>query len=131
MNRALPLLSLCLAVLALAFAVVPRDPIVVSAPPEPEARRGVDLDVELLRLEAEDAARAALAQQQAAGQRVDPEAVRALREQRRETDRTMTGLLDATQRAQYEELRREDRGGGGGNRGQDGERRERTSGQPR
>jgi hypothetical protein len=251
MNRALPILSLCLALLALAFAAVPRDPIVVSSAPEPEVRRGVDVEAELLnrrlevledenralwdrvvllerraqaggaavtdgglatpasvvqevaqlkrelrsviagevlsdessraalkevireaeadaqrerfaqrqqreaqraqeqkakwkdfvssakltyaqeqelnrRLEAEEAARVAFAQQLQSGQPFDPQAMRALRDQRRETDRTMSGLLNATQKTQYDELRREDRGG---NR-QGGERRERTA-QPR
>lgn len=257
MNRALPLISLCLALLALAFAIVPRDPVIVPSSPEPEARRGVDLDAELLkrrvevledenralwdrvvslerrtqisataiadggaptsiavvqevaqlrqelrsviagevlsndasraalkeiiretesdaqrerfaqrqqrdeqraqeqkakwkdfittakltsaqeqeltrRLEAEDAARKALTQARETGTPFDPDAFRALRDQRRETDRVMTGLLDDTQKAQYNELRREDRGWGGGNRGQGGDRRERNDpGQPR
>ena len=49
MNRALPLISLCVAVLALAFAIVPRDPVVVPSSPEPEVKRGVDVDAELLK----------------------------------------------------------------------------------
>jgi hypothetical protein len=74
------------------------------------------------RLEAEEAARAALTQQREGGQPFDPEAFRALRDQRRETDRVMTGMLDDTQKAQYQELRREEGGGRGG-----GDRRERNN----
>lgn len=239
MNRALPILSLCLALLALAFAIVPRDPVVVAPSPEADAPRGVDVDAELLRrrvelleddnralwdrvvvlerrqpvavisdagllapsivtevaqlrqelrgviagevlsndasraalkevireaevetqreriaqrqqqqqqraveqkakwkdfvstakltwqqeqelnkrLEAEEAARKALAEQMQLGGPPNPEAFRALRDQRRETDEAMGKLLDDTQKQQYQELRREDRGGRGGDRG--------------
>ena len=48
MSRVLPVVSLCVALLAFAFAVVPRDPVVISSS-EPEARRGMDVDAELLR----------------------------------------------------------------------------------
>jgi myosin heavy subunit len=75
------------------------------------------------RLEAEEAARKALTQARETGAPFDPDAFRALRDQRRETDRVMTGMLDESQKPQYEQLRREDRGGGGGNRG---DRRERN-----
>ncbi len=69
------------------------------------------------RLAAEDAARKALFEAQQNGT-PNPEGFRALRDQRRETDQVMSGLLDDTQKQQYQALRREDRGGGGGNRGQ-------------
>lgn len=257
MNRALPLISVCIAVLALAFAIVPRDPVVVPSSPEPDMKRGVDVDAEMLRrrvevledenralwdrvvllerraqtsanlisdggattsiavvqevaqlrqelqsviagevlssdasraalkeiireaesdaqrerfaqrqqqqeqraqeqkakwkefitsakltyaqeqelnrrLEAEEAARKALTQARETGTPFDPDAFRALRDQRRETDRVMSGLLDESQKPQYEQLRREDRGGGGGNRGPGGDRRERNGpSQPR
>lgn len=229
MNRVLPVLSLCVALLALAFAIVPRDPVIVSAPqpdelprePDPELRRRLELveddnralwdrvvllerrastvttDAGLIapsvaaevaqlreevrgvitgeilsndasraalkevireaeadnqreraerrqqqqeqraaeqrakwknfaatarltfqqeqeltrRLEAEDAARRALAEQMKAGTPPTPETFRAMREQRRETDTAMNALLDDTQKQQYQALRREDRGG--------------------
>lgn len=238
MNRVLPILSLCVALLALAFTIVPRDPVIVSAPepeelprePDPELRRRLELveddnralwdrvvllerraptvttDAGLIapsvaaevaqlreevrgvitgeilsndasraalkevireaeadnqreraerrqqqqeqraaeqkakwknfaatarlsfqqeqeltrRLEAEDAARRALAEQLKAGTPPTPETFRAMRDQRRETDTAMNALLDDTQKQQYQALRREDRGGSfrtGGNRG--------------
>ena len=244
MSRVLPVVSLCVALLAFAFAVVPRDPVVISSS-EPEARRGMDVDAELLRRRVEvleddnrtlwdrvvvlerrnngvvndagvltpsivsdvaqlrqevrglisgevlsnEASRAALKEvireteadsqreriaqaqqrreQRAQEQKVKwkefvgtakltwqqeqeltkhleaeektrqdfaqrlqsdslpmtPELLRAMRDQRRETDEAMNKLLDETQKEQYQALRREDRGGGGrGDRG--GERQQ-------
>lgn len=68
------------------------------------------------RLEAEEAARLALQEQQQNGGPAAPDAFRALWDQRRETDQVMGGLLDATQKEQYQAVRREDRGGPGGGR---------------
>lgn len=237
MNRALPILSLCIALLALAGALIPRDPVVLP-PSQPEAPRGMDVDAELLRrrvelleddnralwdrvvllerrqgsalstdagsaglvseiaqlrqevrgvmtgemlsneasraalkevireaeaenqreriaqrqerqeqraaeqkakwkafistakltwqqeqeltkrLDAEETARQAFAQQLQSGTPPNPEAFRALRDQRKETDQAMSKLLDGPQQEQYQAMRREDRGGGrrGGDR---------------
>jgi hypothetical protein len=71
------------------------------------------------RLDAEEASRKAFADQMQNGA-VPPgqEVFRAMRDQRRETDQAMIKLLDDTQKAQYQAMRREDRGGwGGGSRG--------------
>lgn len=65
------------------------------------------------RLDAEDAAREALFSKPPGEQR---DGFRALREQRRETDAIMLPLLDETQQAQYQALRRRDDGRGGGER---------------
>ncbi len=242
MSRVLPIVSLCIALLAFAFAVVPRDPVIIPSS-EPEAQRGVDVDAEMLRrrvelleddnralwdrvvvlerrnpsvvmsdagvfapsmvsevaqlrqevrglitgevlsneasraalkdvireaeadalrervaqsqqrreqraqeqkvkwkefvstakltwqqeqeltkhLEAEEKARLDLAQQLQVGNTAPgPDAFRAMRDQRRETDEAMNKLLDDTQKQQYQALRREDRGGNrGGDRGGD------------
>ncbi len=48
MSRVLPIVSLCIALLAFAFAVVPRDPVIIPSS-QPEAQRGVDVDAEMLR----------------------------------------------------------------------------------
>lgn len=60
------------------------------------------------RLAAEDASRKALFER---GTPPEREALRSLREQRRETDTIMLPLLDETQKQQYQELRQEDQGG--------------------
>lgn len=65
------------------------------------------------RLETEETARRAFFLQAQQGGAPDNEGFRALRDQRRETDQVMNGLLDDTQKQQYLALRREDRGGGG------------------
>lgn len=65
------------------------------------------------RLEAEDAARKALFER---GTPPEREELRTLRDQRRETDALMLPMLDETQKTKYQELRQEDRGGGGGER---------------
>lgn len=241
MNRVLPILSLCIALLAFAFAVVPREPVVIP-PSAPQERRGMDVDAEMLRrrvdlleddnralwdrvvvlehrntavvtndagvglapsivsevaqlrqelrgvitgevlsneasraalkdlikeaeadtmrervaqrqqrrdqraqeqkvkwkefvstakltfqqeqelnkhLEAEEKARLDLAQQmQSTTGSLGPEVFRNMRDQRRETDEAMNKLLDDTQKQQYQALRREDRGGGRGDRQQ-------------
>lgn len=65
------------------------------------------------RLAEEEAARRAIAEQLQNGG-PNPDAFRALRDQRKETDQAMGKLLDDTQKEQYQALRREDRGGRGG-----------------
>jgi hypothetical protein len=65
------------------------------------------------RFAAEESSRKALFAQGGAGGR---DALRALRDQRQETDEMMRPLLDASQRQQYEALRREEPGGGSGAR---------------
>ena len=76
------------------------------------------------RLAAEDAARKALFER---GTPPEREELRALRDQRRETDTIMLPLLDETQKQQYQELRQEDQGGSNRRRAQpDGQPRERT-----
>ncbi|MDP1826576.1 MAG: hypothetical protein Q8L48_25120 [Archangium sp.] len=62
------------------------------------------------RLEAEEAARKAFAEAMQKGT-PNPDAFRAIRDQRRETDQAMGKLLDDTQKQQYQAVRREDRGG--------------------
>jgi hypothetical protein len=47
MNRALPIASLCVAILALAAALIPRDPVVVPSAPQAEAPRSSDGELEL------------------------------------------------------------------------------------
>lgn len=64
------------------------------------------------RLAAEEAARKAMVEQMTQNGPPSAEAFRALRDQRKETDEAMGALLDATQKEQYQALRREDRGGG-------------------
>lgn len=64
------------------------------------------------RLEAEEAARKALFER---GTPPERDELRALRDQRKETDTLMLPMLDETQKTKYQELRQEDRGGGGGN----------------
>ena len=65
------------------------------------------------RLAEEEAARRAMVEQLQNGP-PNPDAFRALRDQRKETDAAMSKLLDDTQKEQYQALRREDRGGRGG-----------------
>lgn len=64
------------------------------------------------RLDLEDQLRAALMAQQLEGQGSRDD-FRKLRDTQRETDQAMGALLDDTQKAQFEELRRDERGGAG------------------
>lgn len=74
------------------------------------------------RLALEDAARKALFER---GTPPDRDELRALRDQRRETDSVMVPLLDEQQLQQYRELRQDEQGGGRRNDAQGSERRER------
>lgn len=47
MNRALPIASLCVAILALAAALIPRDPVVIPSAPQVDSPRVSDTELEL------------------------------------------------------------------------------------
>lgn len=69
------------------------------------------------RLALEETERSKKMEQLRLGEQTWQEVSQYLRTQRRETDTTMSATLDETQKKQYQELRREDQGGGRGQRG--------------
>ena len=77
------------------------------------------------KLQAEETQRQALSEAMRSGQKAPRDARQEIRQAREQTDTEIKALLDESQRAKYEELRREDfrragPGGGGGGRGERG-----------